>query len=159
MRFGRTRSALAAALFNGRSGTFGRFRHSAASRLRQTRVEALQLHARAIRIRHKTVGVWNAMVAETLFNVSLIYKDEKDLRSAMQVCRGCCRVYAEVLGSGHQDTADAEEYLNELHDLARGGKGRASCSSWRLVPRGVDLVDRGPLRGAVNPFCTVCKHK
>ena len=47
--------------------------------------EALQLHARAIRIRHKTMGVWNAMVAETLFNVSLIYRDEKDLKSAMQV--------------------------------------------------------------------------
>jgi len=33
--------------------------------------EALQLHSRAIRIRQKTLGVWNATVAETLFNVSV----------------------------------------------------------------------------------------
>ncbi len=30
-------------------------------------------------------------------------------------------MYAETLGSSHQDTADAEEYLNELNDLVRNG--------------------------------------
>jgi hypothetical protein len=132
--------------------------------------EALQLHARAVRIRQKILGVWNATVAETLFNVrhkkraswvcfswrvalflstpervntlraptplsrslveqtllakltleplkpqvSLIYKDLEDLASALQCCRGCCRVYGLVLGHDHRETRDADAFLNEL---------------------------------------------
>ena len=74
------------------------------------------------------MGVWNPMVAETLFNVSLIYRDEKDLTSAMQVCRGCCRVYAETLGSTHEETADAEAYLTELSNLINGNDPGSSST-------------------------------
>jgi len=78
--------------------------------------EALQLHARAARIRQKTIGVWNATVGETLFNVSLIYKDLGDLTSAIQVCRGCCRIFDTVLGADHADTHESEGLLADLND-------------------------------------------
>lgn len=46
--------------------------------------------------------------------VSLIYKDLEDLASALQCCRGCCRVYGLVFGHEHKDTRDANTFLNEL---------------------------------------------
>ena len=54
--------------------------------------------------------MWNITVAETLFNVSLIYKDQADLPSAIQCCRGSCRVYAELLGEGSPESRDAETW-------------------------------------------------
>jgi len=83
--------------------------------------EALQLHARAIRIRQKNMGVWNVTVAEGLYNVSLIYHDLDDLPSAIQCARGCCRIYDAVLGATHADTRDAEEHLDQLSDEFRNG--------------------------------------
>ena len=53
-------------------------------------------------------------MAEALFNVSLIYKDLDDLASAIQCCRGSCRVYEAVLGHVHKDTRDAEQHLDQL---------------------------------------------
>lgn len=46
--------------------------------------------------------------------MSLIYKDLEDLASALQCCRGCCRVYGLVFGHDHKDTRDANTFLNEL---------------------------------------------
>jgi hypothetical protein len=103
--------------------------------------EALQLHARALRIRQKTPGVWNVTVAEALYNVSLIYRDLEELDCAVQVARtthsrhshtctvsashlrvvgwrkvarGCCRIYGAVLGDTHPDSREAEDLLKEI---------------------------------------------